>query len=43
MALIVLMGYIMSLTQHKSINLYSGISFLLFGALMMYRAAGDVE
>ncbi len=35
MALILLVGYCVSLLLNASINLYVGIAFLLFGLLMM--------
>lgn len=43
MAVILLLGYMLAVSQHKPINLYSGISFLVFGSLMMYRASGFEE
>jgi len=37
MAVLVLVGYLTSAEPGKAISLYSGLAFLLFGLLMMYR------
>jgi hypothetical protein len=37
MAVLVLVGYLTSAETGKAISLYSGLAFLLFGLLMMYR------
>jgi hypothetical protein len=41
LALILIGGYFISETLHANVNLYSGISFLAFGIIMVWVKGGE--